>query len=196
MKTKYLFEQHEQLIRENSKTIQDLQLDTQNKRQELNKLNKQYEQYVSEGQDDKADSLFSKIVSTETAIKMNEKKLSTKGPILKKKERDNVIAILKQIDELPKLYADEKADLEKKYEEAKRQLMAVEAEIKELNRAYDDDYLQYVDMYEHYDYGFPQDKTFRNAADEKGVKWSTFRHYSQELIINKAELDKTIQEVK
>jgi len=194
MKTTHLFKQHEQMISENRKTIQELQQDTDTKRQELKELNQQYEQYVNDGQDDKADSLFSSIVSTETAIKMNEKKLNTKGPILKKKERDNAINILKQVNKLPELYADEKAVLEEKYETAKRQLMAVKAEITVLNRTYDDDYLQYVNMYEDYDEG--QDKSFRREANEKGARWQDFRHVSQAYVINIFELDKTIQEVK
>lgn len=196
MKTKHLFEQHDEMIKNNAATIRALKDDITAKKRKLDELNQKYKEFVNDGHDDKADNLFAEIVSTEMAIKMNEKKLNTKVPILNKKERDNAIAILKQIDELPKLYADEKAALEEKYETAKRQLMEVETEITGLNDTYDDDFLQYVGMFEDYDHGFPEDKTFRQEAEKQGVRSQDYRHHFQKLIIKTEELDKKIKGVR
>lgn len=75
LKTKHLFEKHEQLIENNKTIISELEESIKNKQSELEDLNKQYEEYIKNGEDDKADKLFGEIVKAETDIKMTQKKI-------------------------------------------------------------------------------------------------------------------------
>ncbi|UTH16964.1 hypothetical protein [Macrococcus epidermidis] len=197
MKTQYLFDTHEQLINDNSMVIADLQESIRTKKGDLDTFNKQYEEFIKNGDDDKADKLFSEIVKAETDIKMTQKKLETKRPILKNKEIDNAIEVCTHLKDLPNLYKEEAEILKDEYIEAKKKLDEAENKIKELNREFDNEYQDYVDLFDEYHGDYPHvNKDFVERAKAKGISKNAgefpLRKSTSVRIINLYELNKEI----
>lgn len=197
LKTKHLFEKHEQLIENNKTVISELEQSIKNKQSELEDLNKQYEEYIKNGEDDKADKLFGEIVKAETDIKMTQKKLSTKRPILEKKEMDNVIEICTRLKDLPGLYKEESDILKNEYIEAKKKLNEIEKRINDINRNYNNEYEDFVDLFDEYHGDYPSvNKDFIELATSRGITKNggeiSLRKSTFARIINLHELNQQI----
>lgn len=196
MKTQHLFDEYNQLLRENRAIITDLEQSIKDMTGKLGNLNKQYEEHIKNGDDDKADTLFSEIVKTETDIQMTKKKLDTKRPILRTKGIDSAIEVCTHLKELPGLYKDDVEKLKGEYIEAKKRLNEIEMKIKALNRDYDNEYQDFVDLFDTYYEHAELKEKFLDRALEKGIiqyrNRGDFTNPTSKLILNINKINEEI----
>ncbi|HHQ1838317.1 TPA: hypothetical protein ACSIXH_003644 [Acinetobacter baumannii] len=193
MKTQHLFDEYNEYINNQEQSIADLT----KQKQELQSRNKEnqsrYKELIANGEDEKADELFTVIAEDDKKLNAINKRLDTKKEVSQEARDKKTVELLKHQKDLSYLYANEKAELIEELKSIVDQYNTVIEKIESVNEDYGEEHARFVDVYQSED-------IFKKSQNDKSIK-SELRNNFQETqysdFINASELpfihDKKLQ---
>ncbi|MEB7675191.1 pathogenicity island protein [Staphylococcus equorum] len=193
MKTQHLFDEYNEYINNQEQSI----LDLTKQKQELQSRNKdnqsKYKELIANGEDEKADELFSVIAEDDKKLNAINKRLDTKKEVSQEARDKKTVELLKHQKDLSRLYANEKSELIEKLKSIVDQYNTVIEKIESVNEDYAEEHARFVDVYQSED-------IFKKSQNDKLIKSelrNNFHETQYSDFINASELpfiyDKKLQ---
>ncbi|UBH15010.1 hypothetical protein [Macrococcus armenti] len=104
MKTQNLLNEYYDFVDSTENALSEIEKQNREDKTNLTELNKQYEEFISLGKDDKADALYNDIETLEKRVKMTDKKIETKRKVTDKVIREKSVEIIKRQKDVPTYY--------------------------------------------------------------------------------------------
>lgn len=184
MKTQHLFDEYNEYINNQEQSISDLE----KQKQELQTKNKdnqsKYKELIANGEDEKADELFTVIAEDDKKLNAINKRLDTKKEVSQEARDKKTVELLKHQKDLSHLYANEKAELVEEIKNVADQYNAIVDKIERVNKDYAEEHARFVDVYRSED-------IFEKSRNDRAIKSSltnNFREVQYTEFINSGEL--------
>lgn len=174
MKTQHLFDEYNDYIDNQKRSILDL---TQQKKdlEAKNKDNQsKYKELIASGEDEKADELFTVIAEDDNKLKAINKRLNTKKEVSQEARDKKTIELLKHQKDLPHLYANEKAELLEELKGIMNQYNSVIEKIEAINDDFADEHARFVDVYQSED-------IFKKSQNDKSIRGELINNFRETL---------------
>lgn len=147
MKTQHLFDDYNEYINNQEQSISDLT----KQKQELQAKNKdnqaKYKELIANGEDEKADELFTVIAEDDKKLNAINKRLDTKKEVSQEARDKKTVELLKHQKDLSYLYANEKTELIEELKSIADQYNDVIDKIENVNDDYAKEFSRFAGVY-------------------------------------------------
>ncbi|OOV77551.1 hypothetical protein [Mammaliicoccus fleurettii] len=159
MKSNYLFDEYNKELNKHNDEINLLENDIRRIKDKIVELSTKYKDFVKNGNEEQADTLFNEIEILEDSKAKSLKRLSTKNELLESLKMEKLRELLLNRKTLPSLYDDEKSKAMNKLDKAIAQFNIVLDEINSLNEEYAKDMHRFDSWIDRYN--MKKDDVFR-----------------------------------
>lgn len=159
MKSNYLFDEYNKELNKHNDEITLLENDIRRIKDKIVELSTKYKDFVKNGNEEQADTLFNEIEILEDSKAKSLKRLSTKNELLESLKMEKLRELLLNRKTLPSLYEDEKLKAMNKLDKAIAQFNIVLDEINSLNEEYAKDMHKFDSWIDRYN--MKKDDVFR-----------------------------------
>lgn len=148
MKTEHLFDEYYEFLDNQQTQLKNLKAEAAELSNSIKANEQQYKEYISAGEDEKADKLYHSIEDSKKRLSALNKRIATKADVYKDLKLQKTIELLKNQKELPSLYHSDRLALVEQLQPVMEQYNAIINSITELNKEYKDEFQDFVDLYE------------------------------------------------
>lgn len=159
VKSNYLFDEYNKELNKHNDEITSLENDIRRIKDKIVELSTKYKDFVKNGNEEQADTLFNEIEILEDSKAKSLKRLSTKNELLESLKMEKLRELLLNRKTLPSLYDDEKSKAMNKLDKAIAQFNIVLDEINSLNEEYAKDMHRFDSWIDRYN--MKKDDVFR-----------------------------------
>lgn len=159
VKSNYLFDEYNKELNKHNDEITSLENDIRRIKDKIVELSTKYKDFVKNGNEEQADTLFNEIEILEDSKAKSLKRLSTKNELLESLKMEKLRELLLNRKTLPSLYDDEKSKAMNKLDKAIAQFNIVLDEINSLNEEYAKDMHKFDSWIDRYN--MKKDDVFR-----------------------------------
>lgn len=159
VKSNYLFDEYNKELNKHNDEINLLENDIRRIKDKIVELSTKYKDFVKNGNEEQADTLFNEIEILEDSKAKSLKRLSTKNELLESLKMEKLRELLLNRKTLPSLYGDEKSKAMNKLDKAIAQFNIVLDEINSLNEEYAKDMHKFDSWIDRYN--MKKDDVFR-----------------------------------
>lgn len=148
MKTKHLFDEYYEFLDNQQTQLKDLKAEANELSNSIKANEQQYKEHISAGEDKKADKLYHNIEDSKKSLSALNKRIATKADVYEEVKLNKTVELLKNQKELTNLYQSDRLALIEQLQPIMEQYNAIIDSINELNKDYQDEFQDYVDLYE------------------------------------------------
>lgn len=148
MKTKHLFDEYYEFLDNQQAQLKDLKAEANELSNSIKANEQQYKEHISAGEDKKADKLYHSIEDSKKSLSALNKRIATKADVYEELKLKKTIELLKNQKELPNLYQSDRLALIEQLQPVMEQYNAIINSINEINKDYQDEFQDFVDLYE------------------------------------------------
>lgn len=166
MKLQHLFDAFNAEAKERNENIVKLGQEKKEASKKLITLNKEYENYIENGDDARADEIFDEINETERNVKMLTKKIASKQNVSKRIMREKVVELAMRQTTLKDEYKEDQKALQKELDDAIEQYNKVVVKINKLNDEFQEEFDKFAGLSDAYNLEADKDnyRAMRNAG--------------------------------
>lgn len=148
MRTQHLFDEYYEFLDNQQTQLKNLKAEANELSNSIKANEEQYKEHISAGEDKKADKLYHNIEDSKKSLSALNKRIATKADVYKELKLKKTVELLKNQKELPNLYQSDRLALIEQLQPIMEQYNAIIDSINELNKDYQDEFQDYVDLYE------------------------------------------------
>lgn len=148
MKTQHLFDEYYEFLDNQQTQLKDLKAEANELSNSIKANEQQYKEHISAGEDKKADKLYHNIEDSKKSLSALNKRIATKADVYEELKLKKTVELLKNQKELTNLYQSDRIALIEQLQPVMEQYNAIIDSINEINKDYQDEFQDYVDLYE------------------------------------------------